>query len=171
MGNPKIGYVQGYNGQVAVDDEARIIVAAALTQSAVDQGQLTPMLEEVAQTTGATPKSVLADAGYRKEEDFKALEDLGIDAHVALGRGESTGELGKKAGPATQRMHRKRKTKRSQKAYRLRKHIAEPPFGWLKAAMGFRCFSMRGLSKAAGEWNLACMALNLRRMAKLMPSN
>ncbi len=85
--------------------------------------------------------------------------------HVALGRGESLTDPSAKSGPATKRMHRKRQTKRSQKAYKRRKVIAEPPFGWIKSVMGFREFSMRGLSKVSGEWSLVCMALNIRRMA------
>ena len=168
MGNRKVGFVQGYNGQTAVDGEANMIVAATITQSAVDQGQLIPVLEEAIKITGEQPETVLADAGYRKEEDLLALEELGIDAHVALGRGESTDAKNVNAGPATKRMHRKRQTKRSQKAYKRRKSIVEPPFGWLKSVMGFRGFSMRGLSKVTGEWNLACMALNIKRMALRM---
>ena len=49
-------------------------------------------------------------------------------------------------------------------AYRDRKWIVEPVFGWLKNVLGFRQMSMRGMSKARAEWKLACTALNLRRM-------
>jgi hypothetical protein len=48
--------------------------------------------------------------------------------------------------------------------YRKRKHIAEPPFGWIKSVLGFRSFSLRGFAKVAAEWNLVCLALNVRRM-------
>jgi hypothetical protein len=42
------------------------------------------------------------------------------------------------------------------------------------ADAGFRSevvlqFSMRGLAKAQAEWQLVCAALNLRRMARLVP--
>lgn len=168
MGNPKKGFVQGYNGQIAVDGEEMLIVAESITQSAVDQGQLVPVVKEAIATTGQKPGSLLADAGYKSERDFQSLEEMGIDAHVALGRGERGEGYQVRAGPATRRMDRKRQTKRSQKAYERRKVIAEPPFGWIKAVMGFRGFSMRGLSKAQGEWSLVCMALNIRRMATRM---
>ena len=52
--------------------------------------------------------------------------------------------------------------------YKRRKHIAEPPFGWIKRVLGFRQFSLRGLTKVTGEFNLVCLALNLRRMARMM---
>ena len=53
-------------------------------------------------------------------------------------------------------------------AYRRRKAIVEPPNGWIKAVLGFRQFSFRGLAKVDAEWKLVCMALNLRRMAYLI---
>ena len=42
--------------------------------------------------------------------------------------------------------------------------IDEPPFGWIKSVLGFRQFSLRGLDKVTGEWNLVTLAVNLRRM-------
>jgi hypothetical protein len=43
----------------------------------------------------------------------------------------------------------------------------EPVFGIIKSVMGFRQFSLRGLRKASGEWNLVCLAWNVKRMAVL----
>lgn len=51
--------------------------------------------------------------------------------------------------------------------YRRRKVIVEAPNGWIKAVLGFRQFSLRGIEKARAEWKLVCMALSLRRMAYL----
>ena len=167
MGDPKTGFVQGYNAQIAVDEEARIVVATGVTQCAADNDQLVPMTRAAKANTKTKPKRVLADAGYKSEENFTALERMRIDAHVALGKGEQ-GERDTNAGPATQRMHRKRRTKRGRELYKQRKKIAEAPFGWIKSVMGFRAFSMRGLEKVRGEWSLVCLALNLRRMARRM---
>ena len=30
--------------------------------------------------------------------------------------------------------------------------------------LGFRRFSLRGLAKVRGEWDLVCLALNIKRM-------
>ena len=35
---------------------------------------------------------------------------------------------------------------------------------WRWEAMGFHRFAIRGLEKVRGEWNLVCLALNVRRM-------
>ncbi len=48
------------------------------------------------------------------------------------------------------------------------KHIVQPVFGWIKQALGFRSFSLRGLPKVTAEWNLVCLALNLKRMSHAM---
>jgi transposase len=164
MGNPRTGFVQGYNAQIAVDGEAGIVVVARVSQNASDNDQLVPMVRAARKNTKQKPKRVLADAGYRSEKSFQTLEKMNVDAHVALGKGEH-GARDTNAGPATKRMHRKRQTKRSRGIYKRRKVIAEPPFGWIKSVLGFRSFSLRGYSKVVGEWNLVCLALNLRRMA------
>ena len=59
------------------------------------------------------------------------------------------------------------KTKAGRALYALRKQTVEPVFGIIKSVMGFRQFSMRGLAKVRGEWNLVCLAWNLKRMAVL----
>ncbi len=48
--------------------------------------------------------------------------------------------------------------------YALRKQTVEPVFGIIKQVMGLRQFSMRGLNKVAGEWTLATLAWNVKRM-------
>ena len=48
--------------------------------------------------------------------------------------------------------------------YRLRKCTVEPVIGIIKEVLGFRQFSLRGLSATAGEWSLVCLAFNLKRM-------
>jgi hypothetical protein len=51
---------------------------------------------------------------------------------------------------------------------RLRREI-EPVVGWIKQR-GFRSFSLWGLAKTTGEWDLVCPATNLRRMHVLAPA-
>ena len=165
MGNPKVGFVQGYNGQIAVDAEAQIIVANRVTQCAADNGELVAMTEKAIEIVGRAPEKLLADAGYRSEQGFAALEELGVDAHIPLGRGENGPSRQRHTGPATERMHKKRQTKRSRTLYKKRKAIIEPVFGWIKAVLGFRSFTLRGLKQVEGEWDLVCLALNLKRMA------
>ncbi|MEW5873298.1 MAG: transposase, partial [Chloroflexota bacterium] len=52
--------------------------------------------------------------------------------------------------------------------YHLRKSTVEPVIGIIKEILGFRQFSLRGLTAAAGEWCLVCLAFNLKRLHVLM---
>ena len=161
------GFEQCYNAQIAVDGKAQIVVGAGVTQSASDSGQLRPMLDQVRRNTKKTPRKALADAGYASEDNLRSLERRGIDAYVAMGRGEKALEKGSSSKYRRQ-MQRKMKTKRGKDQYRKRKYMAEPPFGWIKSVLGFRSFSLRGLWKVSGEWNLVCLAINLKRMSGQM---
>jgi transposase len=161
------GFDQCYNAQTSVDGESLLIVAAEVTQSATDAKQLIPLVDATIKNVGREPGLVLADAGYRSEATFKALEDRGVKALVATGREGKRG-AGKVSAdkPATKRMRSRMKSKRGRRRYSMRKHIVEPVFGWVKQALGFRRFSMRGLAAVSGEWKLVCAAVNLRRLSK-----
>ena len=159
------GFDASYNAQTAVDSTAHIIVAAELGNNAADVGQLVPMLAAVGSNTGLSPQQVLADAGYRSEENFEALAGSTIDLVVALGReGKRCAEVDAEKMPCTAAMAKKLQTDEGKTAYRKRKWIAEPPNGWIKSVLGLRQFSMRGLHRVRAEFKLVCLALNLRRM-------
>ena len=163
------GFEQCYNGQLAVDSESRLILAAKVTPSAADHDELLPVLEEVRANVGQFPQAVLADAGYRSEENLQRLEASAIDGYVALGReGKKSMVKNEEKHPATQRMKQKLETLEGRKRYSKRKSIVEPVNGWIKSVLGFRQFSLRGLKKVSGEWTLVCLALNLRQMSPLL---
>ena len=169
MKHPGGRFDYSYNGHTVVDAASHIIVVAELSNNASDSGTLVALVDAVIQNTGRKPEQVLADAGFKSEETFEQLETAGIDAVVALGR------EGKKGGaveividevkrPRTAAMSAKLKSVAGRAAYRMRKWIVEPPYGWIKNILGFRQLSVRGAKKAQGEWSLVCLALNLRRM-------
>ena len=163
------GFQQCYNAQVAVDGEQQIIVATTVSAEASDQGQMMGLLEEVEETFEETPRQVLADAGYCNEADLQALEARGVDGYVALGReGKQAVEVDPGKYPARSRMRQKLAGLAGQVEYRRRKWIAEAPHGWIKERLGFRRFSLRGLRSVQGEWDLVCLALNIKRMSVLM---
>lgn len=65
-------------------------------------------------------------------------------------------------------MVEKLSTPKGRERYRERHDIVEAVNGWIKEVMGFRRFSIRGLAGATGEWDLVCLAANLRRMRPLI---
>lgn len=139
--------------------------------TSTDVQQLPMVLDAVQTHTGAQPAQVLADAAYRSEAVMAKLAQVypNTELVIALGREGKARATPKNANryPHTVAMAAKFQTEQTQKDYRKRKWIAEPPNGWIKNVLGFRQFSMRGLEKAQAEFKLVCMALNLRRMGAM----
>ena len=162
------GFQQCYNAQMVVDEVHQLIVATDVEAQASDQGQMLPLLDEVSERFEVEPDVVLADAGYCNEADLVALEQRGIDAHVALGReGKAQAAANAHTRPATHRMGEKLASDEGRAQYAKRKWISEAPNGWIKEVLGFRRFSLRGVEKVRGEWHLVCLALNIKRMREL----
>jgi len=162
------GFDQSYNAQTAVDECAHIIIAAEVTNVAADSGQLPVLMTAIEANLDALPEQLLADAGYRNEAAFEQLATCPTELIVALGReGKDEVLVDAAKNPRTVAMRGKLLSDEGQRAYRKRKWIVEPPNGWIKAILGFRQFSMRGLEKVQAEFKLVCMALNLRRMGAM----
>ena len=163
------GFQQCYNGQIAVEAGSGLIVANDVVQDAADNACLVPIMEAAQAQGGEKPERVLADAGYRSEENFRKLAEKKIMAYVALGREGKRGKniLPSAENPHTQAMEQRLRSEEGQRWYRQRKWLAEPPFGWIKHVLGFRRFSLRGHQKVKAEWQLVCAALNLKRIAVL----
>ena len=92
-----------------------------------------PMHDEVSESFGVEPEVVLADAGYCNEADLAALEQRGIDAHIALGReGKEQAAIDPQRRAATHRMGEKLASAKGKAQYAKRKWISEGPNGWVK---------------------------------------
>jgi hypothetical protein len=119
-------YLQGYNGQLAVDRDHQVIVAVGVSNQPPDVEHLEPMLQRIASNAGAWPDVMTMDAGYWSEDNAKACADHGIDAYIATGRlphGQppppKRGPLPKNADAKT-RMARKLRSKKGSRIYAQR---------------------------------------------------
>jgi transposase len=167
------GFVQAYNGQIAVDADSQVIVAQHLTNAPTDVQQLAPLVEQIKINTDRQAREISADAGYCSEGNLKELSRRHIEAYVATGRqkhGQASatgdGKAHDKQRINTMRQKLQRGGRRSR--YRLRKQVVEPVFGQIKHGQGFRQFLMRGIEKVSGEWSLICTAHNLRKLAAVI---
>lgn len=160
-------FEQSYNCQAAVDAEAQVIVAAAVTQEAVDAGQVKPLVQVMTAMTGRKPRAMSADAGYFSRDNVEYLRVKKIDPWIATGkdgRGEATrGRIPARA-TVKERMSRKLRTKRGRRIYGLRKVTVEPVFGQIKEARGFRRFLLRGIEAVHREWEMICLTHNLLKI-------
>ncbi len=69
-----------YNVQIGTENQ--FIVGYSIHQRPTDTGCLVPHLDRVQKLTGMIPRSVIADAGYGSEENYRYLEKKGIEAFV-----------------------------------------------------------------------------------------
>jgi transposase len=165
----KDGFIQGYNGQAAVDAEHQIIVACDLTNQGPDSPQMLGMVDQIEANTGTMPEQLSADAGYCSEDNLRGLEERKVDGFVATGRqkhGTDAPAAGRtKVGSRRAAMAQKLADQGHNSPYRLRKQTVEPVFGQIKQARGFRQFLLRGLDKVKAEWALICTVHNLCKLA------
>ena len=174
------GFEQCYNAQAAVDAHTMLVVATGVTQAPNDKQQVAPMLkvlQEQAGTLGPVT-DLIADTGYCSEHNVNACEKAAVVPLIAVARQDhhphwserftQPGTLAPGATPMQAMKHRLT-TVAGRAAYAARKQTVEPVFGIIKSVMGFRQFSLRGLRKVTGEWNLVCLAWNVKRMAALRP--
>jgi transposase len=168
------GFDQSYNTQVAVEHDSRLIVANTLSNHAVDTNEAILTVEAIPTELG-TPEAAAMDRNFFSPDNIAAFEKRGISPYIATGR-EPHGRnwklffdqtepepLDQQASPIV-KMAYKLRTEVGQAIYRLRKSTVEPVIGIIKETIGFRQFSLRGLEAAAGEWNLVCLAYNLKRL-------
>jgi hypothetical protein len=164
-------FEQCYNAQAAVDSAAQIIVAADVTQQPNDKQQAVPMAEQIEENTGLNPDKASADSGYFSEANVRALEARGIDTYIATERQKHDDPVAPAprgripAGATTkERMQRKLRTVKGRATYAKRKSTAEPVFGQITDARGFRRFLLRGLAAVRDEWKVICLTHNLLKL-------
>jgi len=172
------GFDQCYNAQASVDVESMLIVGQHLSQNTNDKLEIDPALESLKALPEqlGTVDGLLADAGYFSTANIESCLEETILPFISAHRDEHNrslkerfaepGPLPADADAVTQMTHRLQ-TKEGRALYAKRKCTVEPVFGIIKAIMGFRQFLLRGVESVRGEWNLVCMAWNLKRLHAL----
>jgi transposase len=170
------GFEQAYNAQVAVDQASLFIVACSLSNHPNDKAEAEPTLAALPAALG-TPAAAALDNGFFSEKNLAALAERHIEPYIATGREPHHQSWQERfaaepepppenASPQV-KMAYKLRTEIGQAIYRLRKCTVEPVIGIIKAVLGFRQFSLRGLDSADCEWCLVCLAFNLKRLHTL----
>ena len=169
------GFDQCYNGQVAVDMDSMLIVTTNTVQACNDKQQVEPILEQLKALPVelGKPVNVVADTGYFSSANVRACVEQNITPLIAVKREEHHPEpMARFAEPPplkedateVEQMRHLLLTMAGRALYAKRKCTVEPVFGIIKAILGFRQFSLRGLENVKGEFNLVAMAWNLKRM-------
>ena len=161
----------------------QIIIATDVTTDANDVQQLQPMLAQAQANVAAVADNddkdtvvlgaAVADAGYWSEANA-ASETAECELIIATQKDHKQRAVLRDAPPprgrkpnnmtARERMDRKLRTRHGRDRYRRRGASVEPVFGQMKDRQGARHFSMRGLERCRGEWNLHAAVHNLRKL-------
>ena len=223
--------VVGYNAQVAVDAQHKLIAAAEVTNDVTDYRQLAEVALEAKQNLEFKQTEVVADKGYYNAAEVSRCAEQGITAYVPkadtsantarglYGKSRfrydekqdvyvcpagaeltyrfATYELGRELryyrasgckGCALKPQCTRNKANRTitreeneglmeamaarMKAqpwkFKLRKTLAEHPYGTIKRWFGYTHFLLKGLAKVRTEWSLTTLAYNLKRVLNLV---
>jgi len=121
---------------------------------------------------------VLADGGYVNADGFEGVQQRGVGPFVAISDEEQNVRQYDYRPPREVRakklkdqrliaMREKLRSEEGRRIYAKRARTVEPVFGIIKAALGFRQFLLRGLPKVRVEWDLVCLAYNMKRLHSL----
>jgi DDE family transposase/transposase-like protein DUF772 len=162
------GWVQGYNAQVVVG-EGQIVLAAEISVESLDTANLQPMVEtalrelEAADVTAAL-ETVLADAGYWKNDAIDALVAQGIQTLVAPDADRRKEPRPGRRGGLYDLARRVLATDWGKELYPRRQGMVEPVFGQVKSNRGANRFLRRGRSAVRSEWRLLTATHNLLKL-------
>jgi transposase len=173
-------FEQSYNAQAAVEVDSRLIVGQRVSQAPNDKQELVPTLKTIAPPVESVA-AVLTDSGFYSEAAVQAVERTGEGqatgtiVYAAVEKKEhhrTVGNLEQKPEPdapgpqasTSEVMKHRLQTAQGRARYKLRQQTVEPVFGIIKSVLGFRQFLLRGLQKVELEWQLVCLAYNLKRL-------
>ena len=172
------GFKQSYNAPAGVDMDSMLIVENHITRQINDKQEIKPAIVNLVTLPDKLDKveALVADTGYFNKDNVRSCEHEHITPYIATERDKHNQPLNKcfsepeppseDADPVTKMKHRL-KTNEGKKLYAKRKSTVEPVIGIIKAVMGFRQLLLRGLESVNGEWNLVCIAYNLKRLHAL----
>jgi transposase len=170
-------YQQAYNAQAVVDAEgSQLVLATDVISTPSDANQLEPALDKVVESVGPV-RGILADAGYVNAQAIEKVAQK-VELYVAIAAEDNNYRRYDFRPPkekATKKvtdarlvaMREKLHSHEGKRIYGRRAATVEPVFGIIKAVMGFRQFLLRGLVKVRGEWELVCLAYNMKRLWSL----
>lgn len=165
------GFRPAYNAQYATDGESQVVVGVEVVTVGSDQGQLVPMIEQVAERCGKCPEQWLVDGGYNSHEQIEAAaqrtevyapvpkpKDENIDAHEPK-PGDSEAVAAWRVRMATDE---------AKAIYKNRAAVAECVNAQARNR-GLTRLLVRGKAKVRCVVLLYALAHNLMRMAALAP--
>ena len=144
------GYRPAYNGQLAVDTASGVIVGVEVLNT-LDQGQVSPMVEQLQRRYGRCPDEHLVDGGFVAHPDLEQMAAQGVTVYapLPLPRAKDQDPTQPRAGdgPGVRAWRERMQTEAAKVIYKLRAQTIE----WANAGVrqrGLSQFRVRGQPKA-----------------------
>ncbi len=166
------GYRPAYNVEFATDTATQVITGVDVVNSASDQGQMAPMVQQHEERYGQQPDEILVDGGFAKKEDITKVsppegntvvyapvqksKDKNRDPHTP--RGDDS--------PAVAEWRQRMATSEAKEIYKERAATAEC-VNAIARNRGFWWFGVRGLFKVRCIALWHALAHNLMRAVAL----
>jgi len=179
MKMPDGGFRPAFNVQLATTtDAARAIVGVSVTNRGSDQGQATPMLEQIEARTGVRPNELLVDGGYPSHDAIDQATAVGVTLYAPVPKprrkASETSEpsdqppidphLPKPGDSDAVAAWRVRMgTDDAKQIYKQRAATAETVNADAKAHRGMAATALRGLDKVTGGACLFVLTYNILR--------
>jgi hypothetical protein len=166
------GFRPAYNVQLGTDTATQIVVGVDVCTSGSDLGQLTPMVVQIQERFGQSPREMLADGGFAKHEDIERVSapEFGCTVYAPVPQPKDPRNdryaPHPKDSPAVAAWRQRMQTEAAQAIYRERAATAECVNAQLRNR-GLRQFLVRGLVKvkAIALWH--AVAHNVLRAISL----
>jgi hypothetical protein len=171
MKMPNSGYNPAYNVQFCTDTESQVIVGVDMLMAGADQGQLTPMLDQIEKRYARTPDEYLVDGGYVSAQQIEATEaKCTVYAPVPV-RSRDTlkpHDPHPKDSASLAAWRARMASPEAKEIYKDRAATAEC-VNALARERGLTRLRVRGLTKTKATVMLYALAHNMMRIAKLAP--
>lgn len=169
MKMPNGGYQPAYNGQLAVETGSGVIVGVDVTAQ-VDQGQIGPMLDQLAERYAEQPNEHLVDGGFVAHSDIETAADQGVAVYAPLpaprAQDQDPTQLRATDGPGVRAWRERMQTEAAKIIYKLRAQTVE----WANAGLrqrGLYQFEVRGRQKVRAVLLWFALLHNLLRSVGL----
>lgn len=162
------GFRPAYNAQFATDVKTRVIVGVRVTNIGSDMSQMTPMLANIQERTGRTPKDLLVDGGYAKKSSIEEAARQGVKVYAPVQKPHQEGvdphQPKPNDSPLIAEWRQRMGTEEAKEIYKDRAATAETTNADLKTNRGLDRLTVRGLPKVECVILWAALTYNILKL-------
>ena len=164
------GFRPAYNVQFATTtDGTGVIVGVDVTMRGTDQGEMAPMLEQIAERTGRAPDEHLVDAGYASHDANESAARAGTTVYAPLPKtlAQPGSRRDKEYSDESRAWIARMQSEDGKDKYKLRGEVAELSNARAKSRYGLSMLTVRGILTVTCCALLVAVTANIERLISL----